>query len=214
MRYDLVTRDAVVTPSAVFSAHPDRPATRGLPRFIQGEPDDLDDTTAAEDEPAPHDNGSSETPAPLEDSVMPLFPDGDIWNDPDYVPDVSPPPLRGMVRLRLDEVARRRGLVVQTGRFKGTTNLSAIVRGTGLAYATVNKLLRKPHELTSISFEVLARLCEFFHCTPGDLLVWEPRAEPPQTRISDYFKRAERRAARSAHVGRDPSERVFPEENP
>lgn len=187
MRYDMVTRSRVVPPSAVFSPDPGAPAVIGPVRVVQGDASDL----ACPDLP-----GQLEAE---EDTVVPLFPeDAEVFNDPDYRPDAGPPPLHGMVRIRLDEVARRRGVIVQTGRFRGMSNLSAIVRGTGLAYATVNKLLRRPEELTGISLDVLTRLCEFFRCTPGDLLVWEPKAQQPSTQITDYFKRQEKRAAREA----------------
>lgn len=181
MRYDMVTKDALRGPVAPeFSSTPGTPRTVAPPVTVHPESFDSEDG---------------------EDSVVPLFPDSDAFNDPDYVPDDSPPVLRGWVRIRLDEVARKRGLVITSGRFRGKTNLSSIVRGTGLAYATVFKLLRTPGELTGVSFEVLTRLCEFLHCTPGDLLTWEPRASEPQTSISDYFQRRERRDGRAEGPG-------------
>jgi DNA-binding Xre family transcriptional regulator len=131
-----------------------------------------------------------------EDAVLPLFPEHDPFNDPDYAPPSTPPPLRGRIRYRLDDVARARGLVITSGRYKGQVNLSAITRGTGLAYATVYKILRQEQDTTGMSKQVMARLCEFLHCTPGDLMVYEPMADEPDTRLSDTFWRRERKAAK------------------
>lgn len=193
MRYDYITRDAVAQPGSEFTARPGTPATRTTPRFVRGDAVRVDvGSDRASVLESANDFGLERIPLDDgEDAVMPLFPEDAAFDDPNYVPDTSLPPLRGKVRIRLDEVAKRRGLILNQGRFKGTVNLSAIQRGTGMAYATVYKLLRQPDELTSVSLETLARLCEFFRCTPGDLLVWEPRAEKPDTNISDYFKRKE-----------------------
>jgi DNA-binding Xre family transcriptional regulator len=193
MRYDIVTKDSVDA-DPDFSRTPGQPVTAAPPVRVVTR----DEARTVSDALTP--SGTTESHPELEDSVVPLFPDDDRFLDPDYQVDTAPPPLRGQVRLRLDEVARLRGVVNHKGKFRGMTNLSAIQRGTGLAYATLNKLLRAPQDQTGISFDVLTRLCEFLHCQPGDLLVWEPRASEPQTSISDYFQRREARASRSART--------------
>jgi len=47
-----------------------------------------------------------------------------------------------------------------------------VVRGTGLGKVTVWRLYHD--KATKIGFDVLAKLCRFLDCQPGDLLVYVP----------------------------------------
>lgn len=97
----------------------------------------------------------------------------------------SAPP--GTIRLRVAEVAYARGYVNTEGPFAGTVNLTALQRGTDLAYTTLTALVRQPATVRAITFDTLARLCAFLDCQPGDLLVYEPRdgAYRPPPRLAD-----------------------------
>jgi DNA-binding Xre family transcriptional regulator len=80
------------------------------------------------------------------------------------------PPVHGYIRLRLKEVAVARGCIVPYGAHRGEANLSAIMRGTGLAWTTVWQLANNPDSISGMKLETIARLCAFFQCTVGDLL--------------------------------------------
>jgi len=108
------------------------------------------------------------------------------WADGDEaikVPSRPAPP--GMIMWRLEEVMRARGLVNDKGPFKGRVNLSAIVRGSGLATSTLYPLLRDPGSTKGILLSTLVRLCWFLRCTPGDLLEFIPDTHAPDTAIAD-----------------------------
>lgn len=106
-------------------------------------------------------------------------------------PEPTPPPPSsyrgqqrppgGYIRFRVAEVALDNGVVLQGGPHKGQPNLSAISRGTDLAYTTVSPLLRSPDDIKAISLETLARLCDYFQCVPGDILEYVPNATPSLT---------------------------------
>jgi len=53
--------------------------------------------------------------------------------------------------------------------------MSDVVRGTGLGRTTVWNLYHD--KATRIGFDVLAKLCRFLKCQPGDLLVYVPDEE-------------------------------------
>jgi DNA-binding Xre family transcriptional regulator len=80
------------------------------------------------------------------------------------------PPAAGYIRMKLRDVALARGCIVPNGTHKGEANLSAITRGTGLAWTTVQELAGNPNDIRGIKLETIARLCAFFQCTPGDLM--------------------------------------------
>lgn len=174
MRYDIVTRDAVVPPRADFSPAPGVPDVLSGPTYVRG---------------AASPAGREED----EDAVLPLFPDVDVFADPDYLPAADKLEPAVKVRFRLTEVCAARGLINRTGHSKGKVNLSALARGTDMAYAGLHKMLREPQKTKGITWDVLERLCSFLHCSVSDLIALEPRAEAPQTDISDYFTRRARR---------------------
>lgn len=80
------------------------------------------------------------------------------------------PPAKGYIRMKLRDVAVARGCVVPYGTHKGEANLSAITRGTGLAWTTIQELANNSNEIRGMKLETLARLCAFFQCNPGDLM--------------------------------------------
>lgn len=56
--------------------------------------------------------------------------------------------------------------------------MSEVARKTGIGKST---LLRLYHDRAEgIRFDVLAKLCHFLNCQPGDLLVYVPDEENPQ----------------------------------
>lgn len=96
------------------------------------------------------------------------------------------PPAAGFIRMKVREVALARHCVVPYGIHKGEANLSAITRGTGLAWTTVQELANNPSDIRGMKLETLARLCAFFQCSPGDLMEYvqytgksKPRVERP-----------------------------------
>ena len=68
--------------------------------------------------------------------------------------------MRGDIRLRLAEVARR----------KGVENPFALSKVSGLNYAVCYKLWHE--HVGQITFPTLARLCETLDCGPGELLAY------------------------------------------
>jgi DNA-binding Xre family transcriptional regulator len=88
-------------------------------------------------------------------------------------PPVKPfgtPESSGYIRVRIREVAVNRGCVVMYGEHRGEANLSAIARGAGLAWTTVNVLANNGNNISGLKLETIARLCAFFQCSPGELL--------------------------------------------
>jgi DNA-binding Xre family transcriptional regulator len=80
------------------------------------------------------------------------------------------PGMRGFIRLKIKEVAVERNCIVPYGAHRGEANLSAIMRGTGLAWTTVYQLANNPDAVNGLKMETLARLCAFFQCNVGDIL--------------------------------------------
>ena len=88
-------------------------------------------------------------------------------------PYQMPPP--GRVKIRLEELARERGLLVPPKhRGSGNVNVLKISQGTDLAYTTVMDLVRNPLSVRGVGLDTLARLCAFLGCQPGDLLEYVP----------------------------------------
>jgi putative transcriptional regulator len=67
--------------------------------------------------------------------------------------------MRGMVELRIREVAARRGI----------TNAYQLQKAMGTLPTTAARLWRG--EMTAISFETIDALCAALDCEPGDLIV-------------------------------------------
>jgi DNA-binding Xre family transcriptional regulator len=81
---------------------------------------------------------------------------------------VEPP--AGRVVLRVAEMARQRGIVNISGRWRGRPHLEAIRDGTGLSYQALYTLLRRPDRVQRIDLATLERLCAYFQCAPGELI--------------------------------------------
>lgn len=56
--------------------------------------------------------------------------------------------------------------------------MSDVVRGSGISKMTVWNLYHD--RATRIGFDVLAKLCRFLDCQPGDLLVYVPDEDRPK----------------------------------
>lgn len=93
---------------------------------------------------------------------------------------VEPP--AGRIILRVAEMARQRGIVSRTGRWRGYPHLEAIRAGTGLSYQALYTLLRRPDRVRRLDLATLERLCAFIQCEPGDLLRmdWDAQPHPRQ----------------------------------
>ncbi|MEW6573495.1 MAG: helix-turn-helix transcriptional regulator [Bacillota bacterium] len=61
--------------------------------------------------------------------------------------------------------------------------MTDVVRGTGLGRTTVWNLYHD--RATRIGFDVLAKLCRFLDCQPGDLLVYIPDEGKPKGNLGD-----------------------------
>lgn len=101
----------------------------------------------------------------------------------------KPRPEIGRIESRLTEYLRetkRRDLLNP----KGEPNLVAISRGTGIPDKTLFYLLRRFGEKESLNLEVLARVCSFVGCQPGDILEFVPdTAHPVDTPIMDEYSK-------------------------
>lgn len=62
-----------------------------------------------------------------------------------------------MIKVKLELMAKRRG-----------KTLYAVAKETGISYNTLFNI--KKGEVSSISFDVLEKLCKNLECTPNDLL--------------------------------------------
>jgi DNA-binding Xre family transcriptional regulator len=80
------------------------------------------------------------------------------------------PAASGYIRFKIKEVALAKGCVVPSGPHRGEANLSAITRGSGLAWTTVQSLANNADNISGLKLETVARLCAFFQCAPGDLM--------------------------------------------
>jgi DNA-binding Xre family transcriptional regulator len=80
----------------------------------------------------------------------------------------------GSIVIDLARIMKERGVVSHGFVYEGYPNLSALERGTGLAHNTVYSLLRHPENVQQVSLPVLARICEFLHCQPSDILRYSP----------------------------------------
>jgi DNA-binding Xre family transcriptional regulator len=100
-------------------------------------------------------------------------------------PPVRPfgtPESSGYIRVRIKEVAVNRGCVIMYGEHRGEANLSAIARGAGLAWTTVNTLANNGSNISGLKLETIARLCAFFQCSIGEILEYvqyEGLGRPP-----------------------------------
>ena len=47
----------------------------------------------------------------------------------------------------------------------------------GRSITEANLSLLKQGKVKGVRFDTLARICEYLHCQPGDLLAWEPGIE-------------------------------------
>lgn len=92
------------------------------------------------------------------------------------------PESSGYIRLRIREVAVQRGCVVMYGEHRGEANLSAISRGAGLAWTTVQTLANNGSNIAGVKLETIARLCAFFQCSVGEIMEYVPYVgeRPPQ----------------------------------
>ena len=50
-----------------------------------------------------------------------------------------------------------------------------LARHVGITEANLSLL--KQGKVKGVRFDTLARICEYLHCQPGDLLAWEPGIE-------------------------------------
>jgi hypothetical protein len=82
------------------------------------------------------------------------------------------------VALKLDVagVAKRRGIVARTGPKPGRPSVSALMRGAEIGYSTAYDLLRRPWRISRLDLSTLERVCQFYHCQPAELLVYDPGA--------------------------------------
>ena len=82
---------------------------------------------------------------------------------------------RGDIRLRVEEMARRRGFIVnRPGPNRGKVNRIRITRQGDISPTTLHKYLSQPEAVVGIELETLAKLCELFQCTPNDILEYKP----------------------------------------
>lgn len=58
---------------------------------------------------------------------------------------------------------------------KENINLLQVQRETGLTYSTVARWAKD--RIDRVDFPVMEIWCEYFHCTPGDILIYVP--DPP-----------------------------------
>lgn len=69
------------------------------------------------------------------------------------------------MRLRLSELMDEWNL--KHSRTNPRLTQLRLVEETGISKTTISKLFN--NQSTQIHFETIERLCEFFHCQPGDL---------------------------------------------
>jgi DNA-binding Xre family transcriptional regulator len=93
----------------------------------------------------------------------------------------------GTITLRVNEVARARGCIIEKGPHKGMTNRAEVRRRTGVADDVLYYMLRHPEIIKMVHVWTLAKLCAGLECTPGDLLEFTP-AGGGETPLSDQFK--------------------------
>ncbi len=87
-------------------------------------------------------------------------------------------PIRNRIRALMGERE------LQTGR---RTTAKAIWQATGITERTLSRLIN--NETTGVDFDTLERLCEYFNCQTGDILIWLPgsieakeEADPRETK--------------------------------
>lgn len=60
----------------------------------------------------------------------------------------------------------------RSGEIDSRVNLKAVAEAAGLHWNTLYKFAN--HKTERISFDTLDKLCRYLHCTPNDLLYYEP----------------------------------------
>ena len=95
----------------------------------------------------------------------------------------------GRIKLKVAEMAEKRGLTVPSGPFEGQPNATALTRGTTLSYTTIWPMMRHPERLTRINLDTLAQLCAMLDCQPGDLLEYEPPSHETTAPLSEQYKK-------------------------
>ena len=81
----------------------------------------------------------------------------------------------GSVYIDLGPIMAARGYVSSGFGRPPYPNLKALMRGAGISEHTAYALLRRPDTVHSVSLDVIARVCEFLQCQPGDWLSYAPR---------------------------------------
>ena len=61
----------------------------------------------------------------------------------------------------------------RNGDLDAKVNLKEIAAATGLHWNTLYEFAN--HKTERISFETLDKLCRYLHCTPNDLLYYDPK---------------------------------------
>ena len=89
----------------------------------------------------------------------------------------------GRIEIKLDQLARRAGLVTRGGK----PNRAAIQRRTGINDETLFYLLRHPDLVDRIHFRTLAKICNAFGVGVADVLVYTPHMGG-ETPLSDLYK--------------------------
>ena len=88
-----------------------------------------------------------------------------------------------MIKLCLNEKIEEKGLT----RY-------ILAKSTGINYQTLTKLCNG--ESKAIPFDILNKLCFFFDCTPGDLLIYEP--DPAAISPEEFMKEVATSNSRAA----------------
>jgi DNA-binding Xre family transcriptional regulator len=77
-----------------------------------------------------------------------------------------------MFIIALDEVVKARGI-----------SLYSVARHSTIPYNTLQRMVSRKGEQTSIDLSVLSRLCSTLDCTPNDLLRYVPDKEDEAIRL-------------------------------
>ena len=75
-----------------------------------------------------------------------------------------------MIRFRLSELIADKAF-----KERRVVPLTEVAEGTGIHRATLSKVLNQPG--TNVGTDIIDKLCRYFRCQPGDLLMYMD--EPP-----------------------------------
>lgn len=99
------------------------------------------------------------------------------------------PERQGRIVFDLTAICEKRGYVHKTPQWKGRVQMSKLARDAQLAYVTIFDLIKYPRGLSSVSFDVLGKLCFALRCQPGDFLRFESSgASLNPTPIEQYYR--------------------------